>query len=294
MVEQLGLFPECKTTEAALLPWQAEAGGLDEAFAACPHLRERRQVMALFAAIGRFAQYSPLNGCLLFLQSPSATRVATAAHWRRRHGRSIKPGARPLAILAPMSPVKFVFDIADTQGPDKPPEAPGTPRSSLSQILLRTVDHCAQLAIAVKQTPLPGANAGFAAPLTVHNRHHHEGLDPRSAYLVVLNADQSSESRFSALAGHLGQIFCGHHGIDTDAWWSDRRTISRRQAELEAAATAELVCRRRGLESAAGKVFAAAPEPVLPVFSLTAVFQAVAAIEQMGRANRKRPGGTGQ
>jgi len=287
MVEQLGLFPEPLPEAGGPAPFEGEAGSLDAAFDACAHLRERGGLLALLDAVGRFARYSPLNGFLLFLQNPHATRVATAAHWKRRYGRSLVPGARPLAILAPMSPVKFVFDVADTQGagpltgPDR--QAP----AGLNEALERIGQSAAVHGIAVRPSPLPEANPGFAAPLTLHNRHQYEGLDPRSAYLVVLNAQRARKERLSDLAGFLGQIFCGHHGIDAGAWWPDRRAIDQRQAQLEAAATAYLVCRRRDIEPPARAFFETAPERVLPPFSLAAVFQAVTAIEQMARPGRK-------
>lgn len=288
MVEQLGLFPEQHAETPGFICLEGDAGSLDEAFAACAHLRERANLIALLEAVGRFARYSPLNGYLLFLQNPQATRVATAAHWLRRHGRRLLPGARPLAILAPMSPVKFVFDVADTQGPG-PLAAPAiTGTKGLNEMLARITENTAGHGIAVKQSSLPETHPGFAAPLTLHNRHLHEGIDPQSAYLVVLNADRPPEQRLSDLAGLLGQIFCGHHGIDAGAWWPDRRTIAQRTAELEAAAAAYLVCRRRAIAAPTRHVFETAPERLLPAFSLATVFAAVTAIEQMARAGRKQ------
>jgi len=288
MVEQLGLFPEPHAESSGFRPPEGEAGSLDEAFAASGHLRERATLIDMIETVGRFARYSPLNGYLLFMQNPRATRVATASHWLRRHGRHLVAGARPLAILAPMSPVKFVFDVADTRGPGPLAASAHTGAKGLYEMLARIVENVAGHGIAVKQSSLPQAHPGFAAPLTLHNRHQHEGIDSQSAYLVVINADRPWEQRLSDLAGLLGQIFCGHHGIDAGAWWPDRRTIDQRQAELEAAAVAYLVCRRRGIECPTRQVFEDAPERELPAFSLATVFQAVTAIEQMARAGRRQ------
>ena len=46
----------------------------------------------------------------------------TPGQWRVRFGRTVNPKARPLVILAPMGPVAFVYDFADTEGEKLPRE----------------------------------------------------------------------------------------------------------------------------------------------------------------------------
>jgi hypothetical protein len=73
------------------------------------------------------SSYSPQNCLMILFQRPSATQCAGFHAWREA-GRSIRKGAKGIAILVPLgvrvnelgeeSPIfswRYVFDIADTQ-----------------------------------------------------------------------------------------------------------------------------------------------------------------------------------
>jgi hypothetical protein len=73
---------------------------------------------------GLLSHYSFANACAIIAQRPSATQCAGFHAWRES-GRSVKKGAKGIAVLVPLSakdddsPIRFswryVFDIADTE-----------------------------------------------------------------------------------------------------------------------------------------------------------------------------------
>ena len=121
MEHQLSLFPSNdaqKGTDAILTE---DMTALDEMFAASHRFRSSSEYLELLYFITRFPKYSPFNCVLLYTQNSSVSHVATAGSWKRRFNRRLKHNARPLVILAPMSPIRFVYDVADTEGDAIPP-----------------------------------------------------------------------------------------------------------------------------------------------------------------------------
>jgi hypothetical protein len=215
--------------------------------------------------------------------------------WARKYQRRLRPGARPIVILAPMSPVLFVFDIRDTEGPALPLTAlpaPGSPSRLPPRWLDTTLHNCGIQHIAVRDT-LKLASAGDAVirlTSALRKKYVELGLEPNSRYLVRLPSGLTPEEKYSALVLELGRIFCGHLGIDGDAWWPDRKDLNFDRTEMEAAAVAYLVCRRRGLAAAPGGVLNECIQngKELPLVSLNVVFQAANHIETMGRRAWKK------
>ena len=111
MAESLPLFPEIEHGDE-----EVALSALDELFESSRTYRTSEQYVELMRFIKRFPKYSPFNCFLLHTQRPSVSYVATPNQWRKRFERTIKDGAHPLVILAPMSPVLFVFDAEDTEG----------------------------------------------------------------------------------------------------------------------------------------------------------------------------------
>jgi hypothetical protein len=302
MTEQLSLFqtPDARAPEgglgAGLIPGEADAGALDELFRQSGRWRSRGRFLELLEFISRLPAYSPLNGFLIHLQDPDATRVATARMWARKYQRRLKPGARPIVILAPMSPVLFVFDLRDTEGP--PPAggaggAPGPAQRLPPRIQDATLHNCRIQHIAVRPTERLDPAAERAVRLTpaLRKKHAELGLESSTRYLIRLDSGLSPEARYAALILELGRVFCGHLGIDSDAWWIERQDLDLERMEIEAAAVAYLVCRRKGLTAGSGVFLADWRESdrELPPFSLNAVFQASSHIEIMGRGPWKKP-----
>ncbi|WP_436326506.1 hypothetical protein [Brevibacterium sp. FAM 27836] len=76
----------------------------------------------LLAFVRRFPQLAAFNAALIAQQRPTATFVETEDGWRERFGRSVEADATSMVILHPFGPVRFVYDIADTTGPELPTE----------------------------------------------------------------------------------------------------------------------------------------------------------------------------
>ena len=122
MSQQLNLFSK-GAVEAidggADDPWADPATGanaVDEMFAGNSRYRDSGEYLQLLNFITRQPQYSAFNGFLLYAQNPAISHVATARTWARKFDRHLKIYARPLVILAPMGPVRFVYDLNDTEG----------------------------------------------------------------------------------------------------------------------------------------------------------------------------------
>jgi len=302
MTEQLSLFQTAdnrlaeKAEEAGLIIAETDTGALDELFRLSPRWLHSCGYLELLEFITRFPAYSPLNGFLIHLQDPDATHVATARMWSQKYQRRIKPGARPITILAPMSPVRFVFDVRDTEGPALSPgdvKGLATADRLPTKIYETTLHNCVIQHIAVREAAASNASAEHTVRLTSTTRKKHPELhlEPNTHYLIRVEAGLSLQEKYAALVLELAHIFCGHLGIDSDAWWVDRKDLELECIDIEAASVAHLICGRRGLTHAGGRFLAECREKdrELPFFSLNAVFQAATYIEAMGRTPWNRP-----
>ena len=302
MTEQLSLFQISDPLLSERFPEDRvgledeSLSALDELFRFSGRWTRGCDYIELLEFISRFPAYSPLNCFLIYLQDSEATQVATARTWRRKYQRRVKPGARPMTILAPMSPVLFVFDIRDTEGPALPATALKRP-SALDRLPSKTYEaalhNCTIQRIAVRETGASDISAERTVRVTpaVRKRHPELGLEPHTRYLVRLEAGLSVEEKFAAMVLELGHLFCGHFGIDGDAWWSDRKDLDLERIDLEAASAAYLICRRMGLARTGSRFLSDYRETdrPLPLISLNAVFQAVVHIEAMHRAVWTKP-----
>jgi hypothetical protein len=118
MTRQLNLFPQRSIApddrheKDRFMDPDIELNAVDEIFIAGSRYRYSQAYIELLQFISRFPNYSPFNCFLLYTQNPSLTYVATAKTWSRKFRRQPRFDARPLLILAPMGPVRFVFDMS--------------------------------------------------------------------------------------------------------------------------------------------------------------------------------------
>jgi len=295
MSQQMSLFPAVDMSEKPLLS-EGDGNALDEVFSAIHRFRSSREYLHLLQFIGRFPNYSTFNGFLLYIQNPDLTYVATAGNWRKRFKRNLKPGARPLLILAPMSPVRFVFDLNDTEGAPFLPIDPTNDAAAgnfTENVFENTVHNCALHGIMVRQVETNSQQKGSAVPLSddVRQKYPEPDLDAGMKYLILLYKEHRLEDKYAAMVYELGQIFCGHRGIHRNAWWPDRRRTDPAVVTLEAASTAFLVCRRIGLSSNADGYLAQyqSQDQRLPILGLNTILQATNYIEEMGRSRWQKP-----
>ncbi|MBW2192497.1 MAG: hypothetical protein JRF27_01790, partial [Deltaproteobacteria bacterium] len=222
MSGQMSLFPLEDLSEEKDPVQKMEVNALDEMFAASRRYRSSIEYMELLRFISCFPNYSTFNCFLLHIQDPSISYVATAGKWRKHFKRHLKPDARPLVILAPMSPVRFVFDFKDTEGEPIPPALLrpfDTTERIQRDIFDKTLHNCAVHGIAVRDVDLAHTDAGGAIPLTYNIRKQFRNLDLESQmkYLVLLEKGDTLETKYASLVSELGHIFCGHLGIDEKA-----------------------------------------------------------------------------
>ena len=206
------------------------------------------------AFVRRFNRYSAFNAMLIETQRPGATAVGSREQWQLI-GRSVKPGAAPIAILWPFAPVRWVYDLSDTYGKDVPPHNTD-PFAVLGAIQGASWSHTTatadRLGVKVELTSRWGdAAAGLAGVL-----HHTANASTsvartrRHRWLVMINESLAVNARFATLAHELGHIYCGHLGAHPEGFWPDRSgTLTKQQREMEAEAVAYLVCKRLELKT---------------------------------------------
>ena len=239
-------------------------------------------------------KYSPFNCMLLHIQNPNLKYVARPQQWAAI-GRKIKPGARPLVILAPMHPVMFVFEVSDTEGAPLPPEIEREIEDPFAvegfieaKTWARVLRCCDGMGIVVKEEPLGSNLAGDVRLIGVES----------SRYLLRLNAAHDSAARFATLAHELAHLFCGHLGRTESDFWEKRDDLALASRELEAEAVAYLVASRFRLNTASQKYLSIylTPGVTLPPYSMETILTAAGAVELMAkgqlpgkeRARRKR------
>jgi len=302
MTQQLSLFPNSpldmlnRVQEKRLADLEVALNPVDEVFTASTRLRNSRNFMELLDFIARFPNYSAFNGLLLYIQDSSATYVATARTWAKKFRRRPGQNARPLVILAPMAPIRFVFDIRDTEGSPIPSDLLKSVEigAQLSdRVYSNTRQNCSFQGITVCETSLGHDTKGTTARITPALRKQYKDLEIQkdTSYLVHLNRTHSLEERYSFLVHELGHIFCGHLGIDRYAWWPEREDLNISGEEIEAGCVAYLVSRRKGLLTCPEKYLFdyVGENQEIPAFSLNAVLQAVSYVEEMGKHRWKEP-----
>jgi len=302
MTQQLSLFPNSpldklnRQQDNKFADLEVALSPVDEVFTASTRLRNSRNFMELLDFIARFPNYSAFNGFLLYIQDSSATYVATARTWAKKFRRRPGQNARPLVILAPMAPIRFVFDIRDTEGSPIPSDLLKSVEigAQLSdRVYSNTRQNCSFQGIAVCETSLRHDAKGTTDRITPALRKQYQDLKIQkdTSYLIHLNRTHSLEERYSSLAHELGHIFCGHLGIDRYAWWPEREALNISGEEIEAGCVAYLVCKRLGLQACSEKYLPnfRKTNQEMPLFSLNAVLQAVSYVEDMGKHRWKEP-----
>lgn len=260
-------------------PNSAYQSSLDDLFARGRRWRDSKEFQAAVEFVSRFREYSPFNNMLVYLQNPLATHFATARHWQKAFGRSIKNEARGMIILAPRTPVLLVYDIADTDGPPLPDNLRLFAQTSgrlNPAIFERTVKNCERDRIQVERKPMSELRGGFATS---------RSQDPAWKIRVVLRAESETPVAYAALCHELAHVYLGHLGGDRDGAWPFRAHLDVAVSEIEAEATAHIVCARAGLKTGAAEYIASYVEDDsnLDAISLDLISRVAGRIEEMGR-----------
>lgn len=226
--------------------------GLDEFFHQCLAYRSGGEYLEALQFVSRFTKYAPLNAFLIYAQRPTATFVATSSRWRSRFGRKVKCSARPIVILAPNSPVTFVYDVEDTTGKPLPAyfHEPFKVKGYLeAEVWKKTVENCEKRdRIRIDFTEKSALNAGCI----YKNSMIGGGTVPAGMPKYIVEIGEmlfSLEEKYTTLVHELAHLYCGHLGGDEDGWWPDRRRLTLSQREIEAESVCFIVAQRAGMET---------------------------------------------
>jgi len=260
-------------------PSQQHQSSIDDLFTRSRRFRKSKKFTQAVEFVAKFRDYSPFNNMLVYAQNPHATHFATASHWRKAFGRSIKEEARGMVILAPRSPVLMVYDIIDTEGPPLPEQMRVFTQTSGPfdpALLERMVKNCERDQIQVKRLAMGGMRGGFAT-----SRAREPGWKMR----VGLRDDLADAAAYSVLCHELAHIYLGHVGADREGWWPFRANLSEAVAEIEAESVAYIVCARAGLRTRSAEYLASFVEDSedLDAISLDLISRVAGRMEDMGR-----------
>jgi hypothetical protein len=178
--------------------------------------------------------------------------------------------------------VSFLYEVADTEG-DPLPGVHANPffaHGELDELewgrLLK--HHREKSSIRIEEMNFGSLLAGNArsvqaVPSKVPNLQVAE-------WLIQLNQNHNTPTRFATLAHELGHIFCGHCGADSRGRWPDRSSLSHGVRETEAEAVAYLACGRRDLKVASREYLSELIQKVdFKQVSLYAIFEAANRVE---------------
>jgi hypothetical protein len=282
---------------------------LDELFLLARQFSSRNEYRELLEFISRFRAYSPFNGMLIRVQMQGAVYVAAPSRWSREYGRSIRPGARPIAILQPRGPVMFVFDVSDTV-----PEAnaPELPKEVTDPFRVTGASAAKQLATTIRNVVRDGVRVCFpdygsqlAGKIGRSSSHEYMPFKFMSAgkpqkvqvpvrYDLFLSAKASAEEQYATLVHELAHLYCGHLGTPRHQWWPSRIAFGSQIEECEAESISYLVCSRLGVETTSAAYLSGylSQAGEVPNISLDLVMKAAGAIYDMGQRSlepRKEP-----
>ncbi len=252
---------------------------LDDLFVRSRRFRQSAKFAEAVEFVAKFRAYSPFNNMLVYLQNPAATYFATARHWHKTFGRTVKDEARGMIILAPRTPVLLVYDVEDTEGPPLPEKLESFTKTSGrfdAAILERTLKNCEREKIQIERKPMGKLNGGFATSRVDHSKWK---------IRIALRETLDAPSAYAALCHELAHVFLGHVSADKDGSWPFRMNLSEAVTEIEAESVAYIVCRRSGLRTRAAEYLSSFvdDDDNVEAISLDLISRTAGRIEEMGR-----------
>lgn len=256
-----------------------KVNALDQLFEASAKYKNSAEFMSLLKFINKFPNLSPFNAFLVHMQDSVASVVLTPDQWLK-HGRSVKPMSRPYIILFPFGPVRFVYNITDTERidgkEDKLPSALIEPFQTTGKfsinILKLTIKNARKEGINYGEHSMQTGSAGYA---TTFNK---------TGFSIKVNSDYNDLIKYSTLVHELAHIYCGHLGKLKHSWWEKREGYSKDINEIEAESVSFLVCSRNGLKTSSIQYLSdyIDGEKELPGISVERILTVSNYIEKMG------------
>lgn len=257
------------------------------------------------------------NARMAYIQRPGARVIASEYEWKNV-GRSVAPDAIPIMILWPFSPIRYVYELEDTEPRidrntiDDPFAAKGEFNLGALEKLTSSLEIQKRFRIAIEYRRQCFSRAGSAA--SHGNQPPPEGpwangcrigefatensaSDSQQAatsvpsYRVTVNDRLNPTERFITIAHELGHIFLGHlgecvsrTGDDEESGWPDRISLGKNEKEVEAEAVAYHVASRAGVISASAqymKTYAKCAD--LTKINVELIVRSAARIERMAK-----------
>ncbi len=302
MSEQQSLFEQPgKAAAGKLLHFEDCASAIDQLFQQALELEGLPAFEKFLGFVRRFSNLSVFNAMLVRVQRPGASAVGGRRQWKDI-GRWVKADAIPIVVLQPFGPVRFLFELGDTDGK----EIAGANTSSLfadgvvpAERYDRTKTAAGKYGVVIEETHQYGSLlAGTAAAIRQLPERLTATANVGPYFQIKLNAQHDLPTRFATLAHELGHIYCGHQGGDVKGRWPNRAHLSVPQKELEAEAVAWLVCQRSGVHTRSNQYLSElVTEESLQGISPYAIFDAANRVESrtspgdlvVAASKKKRP-----
>ena len=259
------------------------------------------------------------NARMAYIQRPGARIIASEYEWKTV-SRSVVPDAVPIMILWPFSPIRYVYELEDTE-PRIDREAIKDPFAAKGNFdpralptLMASLQKQKRFKIVIEGRRQGFSYAGSAATHGVQrtisgggplehgssfgefagqnaasgDEHVTEGVP---SYRVTFNDRMNPTERFITIAHELGHIFLGHlgecasgKGNDDESGWPDRRLLGKNEKEIEAEAVAYLVASRAGIVTdLAQYIKGYASRSVVTKVNLDLVVRSAARIERLAK-----------
>jgi hypothetical protein len=278
------MSPTTGTTSSDVL------AALDELFGAIDKYRTSEGFRELLDFLAKLPRVGPYNGLLLHIQRPGVTDVATVRGWQRL-GREVKRDACPLVTLKTFGPIEFVYDVADTTGPDLPVDVSDPFRATgrvVPQVVARTKHNAEWDGIAVLERKFGTSLAGRV--MGQSDGAVKLGTGAPAVLVIELAMNRSLESQYATLVHELAHVYCGHLAAPKGAWWTNRSSLDLRRREFEAEAVSWIVCSRQGLDPGSYRYLEGylGVGKLMPAASLDQIVVAANHIETLGSRRFRR------
>lgn len=212
-------------------------------------LRNGKDFKKFLDFISKFKHYKPYNNMLIYTQNPNCMYYATENNYNQKFDRTVKEDARPMIILAPMSPVLFVYDIKDTEGEDLPEKFYEDAYTVYGYYKEKWFDnitsHFAHLKISAKEVKMPDIQGG-----SIERKSNGAGFQ------IIINSNHEPAVKLSTIVHELAHLLLGHLGSNIDEKYPDRVKTSTKIKEIEAESVAYLVLKRLNLDNNAHEYLA--------------------------------------
>jgi IrrE N-terminal-like domain len=259
------------------------------------------------------------NARMAYIQRPGARVIASEYEWNTI-SRLVLPDAIPIMILWPFSPIRYVYELEDTEPRierDKvkdPFAVKGHFHPKALPTLISSIKQQKRFKISFEPRRQGFGGAGTASshgarPEVSNSILWEQGsrigefasengtssqqkiIEGIPSYRVTFNDRLAPAERFVTIAHELGHIFLGHLGEcesgksdDDESGWPDRRWLGKSEKEVEAEAVAFLVASRAGVVTASAqylKEYAARAD--MTRIDLGLIVRSAARIERMAK-----------